>query len=256
MPARCAGGGSTVVTNADTQAAASALTSLGHVYTAIGDYPNALASHKQCVQLVKQMGAKLQEAREIETSKKLGLTPIWALYPLQEELHSSHNTMSKCCVSLKTLGDRAIEARAYAGLGHAARCAGEYTQAKKWHERQLDVALTARDKDKAGMGRAYGNIGTRTPPRMSRPSSIIKQELTISKEVHDRSSEASTHGNLAVAYQPWALTTWRYSTTGAHLGIARELKDAAGEACALLNLSNCLSSRGGSPRRCRTTSSI
>lgn len=37
----------------------------GHVYTAIGDYPNALASHKQCVQLVKQMGDKLQEAREI-----------------------------------------------------------------------------------------------------------------------------------------------------------------------------------------------
>ena len=28
-----------------------------------------------------------------------------------------------------------------------------------------------------------------------------KQELTISKEVNDRSSEASTHGNLAVAYQ-------------------------------------------------------
>lgn len=26
------------------------------------------------------------------------------------------------------LGDRAIEARAYAGLGHAARCAGDYKQ--------------------------------------------------------------------------------------------------------------------------------
>lgn len=39
--------------------------SLGHVYTAIGDYPNALASHKQCVQLVKQIGEVLQEAREI-----------------------------------------------------------------------------------------------------------------------------------------------------------------------------------------------
>lgn len=29
----------------------------------------------------------------------------------------------------------------------------------------------------------------------------------------------------------------------AHLNIARELKDTAGEACALLNLGNCLSSR-------------
>jgi tetratricopeptide (TPR) repeat protein len=26
------------------------------------------------------------------------------------------------------LGDHAVEARAYAGLGHAARCAGDYTQ--------------------------------------------------------------------------------------------------------------------------------
>lgn len=49
----------------DTQAGIAALTSLGHVYTATGDYPNALASHKQCVQLVKQIGDRLQEAREI-----------------------------------------------------------------------------------------------------------------------------------------------------------------------------------------------
>lgn len=63
-------------------------------------------------------------------------------------------------------------------------------------------------------------------------------------QVNDRSSEASTHGNLAVAYQAVqgheaALRHYR-----AHLAIARELKDTAGEACALLNLANCLSSRG------------
>lgn len=62
-------------------------------------------------------------------------------------------------------------------------------------------------------------------------------------QVNDRSSEASTHGNLAVAYQAVqgheaALRHYR-----AHLAIARELKDTAGEACALLNLANCLSSR-------------
>ena len=50
----------------DSQAAAAALTSLGHVYTSIGDYQNALASHKQCVELVRtQLDDKLQEAREI-----------------------------------------------------------------------------------------------------------------------------------------------------------------------------------------------
>lgn len=50
-----------------------------------------------------------------------------------------------------------MEARAYAGLGHAARCAGDYAQAKYWHERQLDMALATRDK--VGEGRACSNLG-------------------------------------------------------------------------------------------------
>lgn len=70
-----------------------------------------------------------------------------------------------------------------------------------------------------------------------------KQELTISKEVKDRSSEASTHGNLAVAYQALGAHEMALLHYRAHLNIARELKDTAGEACALLNLGNCLSSR-------------
>uniref|UniRef100_A0A3P9H992 Tetratricopeptide repeat domain 28 n=1 Tax=Oryzias latipes TaxID=8090 RepID=A0A3P9H992_ORYLA len=39
--------------------------SLGHVYTAIGDYPNALASHKQCVLLARQDQCRLTEARQL-----------------------------------------------------------------------------------------------------------------------------------------------------------------------------------------------
>lgn len=59
----------------------------------------------------------------------------------------------------------------------------------------------------------------------------------------DRSSEASTHGNLAVAYQALGAHEMALLHYRAHLNIARELKDTAGEACALLNLGNCLSSR-------------
>lgn len=59
------------------------------------------------------------------------------------------------------INDRGLEARfnyrAYAGLGHAARCAGDYNQAKKWHEKQLEMALAARDK--IGEGRACSNLG-------------------------------------------------------------------------------------------------
>ena len=70
------------------------------------------------------------------------------------------------------------------------------------------------------------------------------QELTISKEVGDRSSEASTHGNLAVAYQALGSHEMALVHYHSHLNIARELKDVAGEACALCNLGNCHSSKG------------
>jgi tetratricopeptide (TPR) repeat protein len=53
------------------------------------------------------------------------------------------------------------------------------------------------------MGRAYGNMGNAHSAMgyYEQAIKLHKQELTISKEVNDRSSEASTHGNLAVAYQ-------------------------------------------------------
>ena len=56
-----------------------------------------------------------------------------------------------------------------------------------------------------------------------------KQELTISKEVNDRTSEAATHGNLAVAFQALGKHEMALVHYLSHLNIARELKDVAGE---------------------------
>ena len=42
--------------------------------------------------------------------------------------------------------DKTLEARAYAGLGHAARCSGDTMSAKAYHEKQLDNALQTKDK--------------------------------------------------------------------------------------------------------------
>ena len=70
-----------------------------------------------------------------------------------------------------------------------------------------------------------------------------KQELNISKEVNDRSSEASTHGNLAVAYQALGMHEMALVHYHGHLNIARELKDSACEALALCNLGSCHAAR-------------
>lgn len=95
---------------------------------------------------------------------------------------------------------------------------GEYDAALKLHQAHLNIARSLQDR--AGMGRAYGNIGNAYSAAGFYESAIKyhKQELTISKEVHDRSSEASTHGNLAVAYQALGAHDMALLHYRAHLG--------------------------------------
>lgn len=42
--------------------------------------------------------------------------------------------------------ERGMEARACAGLGHATKAMGDLQNAKKWYERQLDLALSTKDR--------------------------------------------------------------------------------------------------------------
>lgn len=113
----------------DTQAAASALTSLGHVYTAIGDYPNALASHKQCVQLVKQMGDRLQEAREIGN--------VGAVYLAMGDFDSAVDCHTQHLRIARRLGNQVEEARAYSNLGSSHHYKRNFAQAIVYHEKVL-----------------------------------------------------------------------------------------------------------------------
>ncbi|KAH9641439.1 hypothetical protein HF086_006055 [Spodoptera exigua] len=260
---------------------------VGAVYLAMGEFDSAVDCHTQHLRLARRLGDQVEEARAYSN--------LGSSYHYRRNFSQAIAYHENVLRIAQNLGDRAIEARAYAGAYEDDLENGELVQfaellkidvatAKKWHERQLDVALAARDKvgegracsnlgivyqllgehdaalklhqahlsiarqlqDKAGMGRAYGNIGNAYSAAGFYEQAIKyhKQELTISKEVHDRSSEASTHGNLAVAYQALGAHDMALFHYRAHLGIARELKDAAGEACALLNLGNCLSSRG------------
>lgn len=137
------------------------------------------------------------------------------------------------------------EGRACSNLGIVYQLLGEHDAALKLHQAHLSIArqLQVSDhhkpprinddkaiqyffkylfvtQDKAGMGRAYGNIGNAYSAAGFYEQAIKyhKQELTISKEVHDRSSEASTHGNLAVAYQALGAHDMALFHYRAHLG--------------------------------------
>lgn len=80
----------------------------GHVYTAVGDYPNALASHKQCVQLVKQMGDRLQEAREIGN--------VGAVYLAMGEFESAVDCHTQHLRLARRLGNQVLDARTWGNV--------------------------------------------------------------------------------------------------------------------------------------------
>ena len=61
------------------------------------------------------------------------------------------------------LEEKAIEMRAYAGLGHAARCMQDLERAKQYHQQQLGIAEEL--KDRAAEGRASSNLGERWDSR-------------------------------------------------------------------------------------------
>ena len=61
----------------DSLAATSALTSLGHVYTATGDYPNALASHKQ-VSVLRALSTVVGSILMFAEHSLAGPKQVWA----------------------------------------------------------------------------------------------------------------------------------------------------------------------------------
>ncbi|KAJ8338855.1 hypothetical protein SKAU_G00356410 [Synaphobranchus kaupii] len=93
------------------------------------------------------------------------------------------------------------------------------------------------------MGNAYNALGM-----FDQAVRYHRQELQISMEVNDRASQASTHGNLAVAYQALGAHDRALQHYQNHLNISRELRDVQSEARALGNLGNFHCSRGEFPQ--------
>ncbi len=68
-----------------------------------------MASHKQCLQLVRQIGDPLAEAREIAN--------VGAVYLASEDFEKAIECHLEHVKLAKLLGNKAEEARAYSNLG-------------------------------------------------------------------------------------------------------------------------------------------
>lgn len=124
--------------------------------------------------------------------------------------------------------------RAFGNIGNAYSASGFFEQVRTYGNLIMNINETQFLKEtwlqKKRFQRVYCTSRTKIEVFFS-PSQAIKyhkQELTISKEVNDRASEAATHGNLAVAYQALEMHDIAMVHYHSHLNLARELKDTAG----------------------------
>ncbi|KFV42023.1 Tetratricopeptide repeat protein 28, partial [Gavia stellata] len=250
------------------QAASSALSSLGHVYTAIGDYPNALASHKQCVLLAKQSKDELSEARELgnmgavyiamgdfenavqcheqhlKIAKELGnkreearaYSNLGSAYHYRRNFDKAMSYHNYVLELAQELAEKAIEMRAYAGLGHAARCMQDLERAKQYHEEQLHIAESLQDR--AAEGRASSNLGIIHQMKGDYDTALRlhKTHLSIAQELSDYAAQGRAYGNMGNAYNALGMYDQAVKYHRQELQISMEVNDRASQASTHGNL--------------------
>ncbi|KAF0046073.1 hypothetical protein F2P81_002602 [Scophthalmus maximus] len=206
--------------------------SLGHVYTAIGDYPNALASHKQCVLLARQTQCQLSEARQLgnmgavytalgdftnavqchdqhlDIAKTLDIrreearaySNLGSAYHSQRDFDKAISYHTRVLELAQELADRAIEMRAFAGLGHAARCMQDLERALMHHQHQLEIAQELQDR--AAQGRASSNLGIihQMKGEYEAALKLHKAHLSFVQELGDYAAQGRAYGNMGNAY--------------------------------------------------------
>ena len=129
-------------------------------------------------------------------------------------------------------------------LGIAYYSLGDFQKAIEYHERHLKISKEVGDR--AGEGRAYGNLGNayNSLGDFQKAIDYYERDLKISKEVGDRAGEGRTYGNLGVAYKNLGDFQKAIQYHERDLKISKEVGDRAGEGRAYGNLGNAYDSLG------------
>ncbi|XP_044183620.1 tetratricopeptide repeat protein 28-like, partial [Acropora millepora] len=120
----------------------------------------------------------------------------------------------------------------------------DYQKAIEHHEKDLKIAKEIGDR--AGEGRAYGNLGKAYQSLGDYQKAIEyhEKDLKIAKEIGDRAGEGRVYGNLGNAYQLQGDYQKALEYHEKRLKIAKEIGDRAGEGKAYGNLGSAYQSLG------------
>ena len=121
---------------------------------------------------------------------------------------------------------------------------GDFQQAIQYHQKRLQIAKDLGDR--AGEGRAYGNLGNAYQPLGDFQKAIQYHQkcLQIAKDLGDRGGQGNAYGNLGNAYQSLGDFQKAIQYHQKHLQIAKDLGDRGGKGRAYGNLGNAYRSVG------------
>ena len=121
---------------------------------------------------------------------------------------------------------------------------GDYQKAIEYHEKHLKIAIEIGDR--AGEGRAYGNLGNayHSLGDYRKALEYHEKRLKIAKEIGDRAGEGEAYGNLGNAYHSLGDYRKALEYHEKRLNMAIEMGDRGGEGGAYGNLGNAYASLG------------
>ena len=131
---------------------ADALSDIGTVRLACGDYESAARSQQEALELYEVLGDRLGEAN--------ALTHLGTVQQMNGAHDEAKASLDRAVVLYKGLGDASGEAEALNNLGELALRTAEHSRARELHERALAIATriaAAREQARAheGIGRSY-----------------------------------------------------------------------------------------------------
>eukprot|EP00048_Salpingoeca_helianthica_P019999 m.246341 g.246341 ORF g.246341 m.246341 type:complete len:566 (-) comp42633_c0_seq1:158-1855(-) len=226
---------------------------LGACYAAIGKPEQAIKHHQ----------ADLQIARE--SHDLAGVAKAFASIGNVFKACAKYNESILCYEQqldvARLAADRAAQCRALANLGGAYQAvshawlkkeesdmAADYcAQAVKYTKQ--NARLAEHLKDKAAMGKAYGNLGILYEQLEEHDKAALchKKRLKIAQEAGDRAAEGRAFCNLGNAYRAQRKYDKAIECYEQDLAIAEEMGDTLGQAVTLSNLGNTHQAMGHVP---------
>jgi tetratricopeptide (TPR) repeat protein len=212
------------------------LANLANVYRILGDYPQAEDYYRRSLEIALSLGDL-----EGESNASNGLGNVYLSlgdYPQAEEYYRRSLEIAL------SLGDQQQQGNVLNNLGIVYRRLGEFAQAEEFYLRSLEIARLLGDQ--AGEGKALNNLGIvyRSLGEYTKAEEFYQQSLAISRLRGDQAGEGDTLNNLAIIYRRLGEFAQAQEYSLRSLEIARMLGNKPGEARTLNNLGNIYNSLG------------